>query len=823
MRSRHSIKVANPGLNRQIELRGVRVHNLQQIDLDIPLGQFVVLSGVSGSGKSSLAFDTIFAEGQRRYIESFSSSARQYLERIERPNADRIAYVPPAVAIRTDAASRSSLNRMTVGSLTEIDSGLRQLFARAGRIICPRCQGEVRSMSPADIARAAMKLMEKCRFQICFAPPDEESFEPSTWIARGFTRVIVNGHSLALSEATAGAIPAPWIVVDRLVIGKASTERIVESAEIALREGNGRCLLLAETNERPVQSALEPIIAIDEQFWRVHRFSRHWDCPKCERQFFPLEPRLFEAGFSGGCLACQAPVSQESRSVCEICRGTQLCSEALAVRIGSHNFADIVSFTVDQAVAVLDTLANGLSEHERNASRLLRQEIHRRMQSVVDMGMGHLHLLRAAGSLSGGQIRRLMLSAAIGSRITGTLCVIDEPAAGLHPTEIPRVLEAIRQLLDLRNSVIVVDHSPQLIRSADFVIDLGPGAGPNGGTVVFTGLPGQLALKTDLATGRALSPVLETASTSRSVRAPTEWLSVEGVCARNLSGLDIRIPLGVLCVITGRGGCGKTTLLMEVLVPALRDRLTGMADSQALKRLRELLGGESLAEVAVIDRSPLTRSSRSNAAIWIEAFDEIRGIFGATPEAKLRGFGIQHFSFNAAHGGRCHGCHGTGVLRHDMQFLPDVTLTCPECGGTRFRREILDVKYRGKSIAEVLAMSAAEAAIFFRNHPRLQARMHLLKQIGLDYLVLGQPTVSLSGGEAQRLKLAARLTASRGPNLIACDEPTAGLHPADIVQLARCFDELLGVGHSIVVIDNSPALIRSADYVIDLDAITGKP
>lgn len=803
---------------RQIELRGVRVHNLQGIDLDLPLGQFVVLTGVSGSGKSSLAFDTIFAEGQRRYIESFSSSARQYLERIERPNADRIAHVPPAIGIRTDSAFRKSFGRATVASLTEIDSGLKRLFARIGRVICPDCQIEVQAHSPADVARTAATFTEGTRFQICFSPPKDEGLDAKTWINRGFTRLIHGGKSLAFSDYPNGrSLSDCWIVVDRLVAGKASTDRIVESSEIALTEGNGRCLLLAEADgPSSPGTAIASEIAIDDRNWAIHHFSRHWDCTSCDRQFLPPELRLFDAESSGGCPACRDSETQQLEFACESCRGTRLSTVALAVQIGKTNLADLLALTANQTSEVLATLTNTLAPQHQKESALLRQELSRRIQSVIEIGLGHLQLLRSATTLSGGQIRRLMLSAAIGSRITGTLCLIDEPSAGLHPSELPMVVNAVRKLLELRNSIIVVDHDPEIIRAADYAIDLGPGAGPAGGAIVFAGTPSQLARVTESATGRVLASPRDRSTATRSTRSPSSWLTLEQINHRNLNDFSVRIPLGVLCVITGPGGSGKSTLIMEVLIPALSDALAGTTDFRSLSRMKSLQGGDSLSDIAVIDRAPLTRSSRSNAATWIEAFDEIREIFSSTAEARLRGFGTHHFSFNAAQGGRCRACHGTGVLRHDMQFLPDVTLTCPECHGTRFRREVLDVKYRGKSIADVLAMSAAEALLFFRHHPRLQGRLQILKQIGLDYLVLGQPTDSLSGGEAQRLKLASRLTTSRGPTLIACDEPTAGLHPADVTQLISCFDELLGIGHSIVVIDNSPELLLAADRVIEM-------
>jgi excinuclease ABC subunit A len=798
-----------------MQLRGVRVHNLRQIDLDLPLGKLIVLSGVSGSGKSSLAFDTIFAEGQRRYIESFSASARQYLERIERPNADRIAHVPPAIAIRTDSSARELSSLTTVASVSEIDVALRRLFARIGHVICPECNCEVRPQSVPDVIAAIEQLPAGTRLQLCFAPTEDQQQSPAAWLARGFMRAIIDGQSLSLEQLAAGAtLKEAWIVADRLVAGKATPERIADAAELAFREGNGRFAMLVD---RDADAA--PTLIVDGRAWQVVQYSRHWECTSCHRQFLPPEQRLFEPNFRGGCQAEVHKNRDPSREVanqnCSQCQGTWLCAEALAVRIGQRSIADMLNLTVDQAIQVFAELTQAISAAEQSVSLLARDEIQRRLELVAGLSLGHLKLQRGARSLSGGQVRRLMLAAACGSRITGTLCIVDEPSAGLHPSEVPNVMQTLRLLVQQRNSVIVVDHDPQIIRAADYVVDLGPGAGPQGGRVVFEGTPDLLLQAEDSATAQALRTDLDRPVNPRAPRKPDGWIDLNQIEFRNLKDLRVKIPLGVLCVISGPGGVGKTSLLSGVLVPALQYRLNPTLDAVG-RDCCEITGGESITDLSVVDRTPLTRSSRSNAATWIDVFDDIRDVFAMSAEAKQRGFGPQQFSFNAAQGGRCRACRGTGVLRHDMQFLPDVTLTCPECGGTRYRREILDVKYRGRSIADVLAMSAGEAATFFRNHQRLQGRLQMLKQIGLDYLVLGQPTDTLSGGEAQRLKLAARLTAGRGSTLIVCDEATVGLHPADVTRLANCFDELLGIGHSIVVIDNSPELLNVADYVIEL-------
>lgn len=804
-------------VTRQIELRGVRVHNLKSIDLDIPLRQFVILSGVSGSGKSSLAFDTIFAEGQRRYIESFSAAARQYLERIERPDADRIAHVPPPVAIRTDAAVRSHDSTGHVAAIAEIELGLKRLFARGGRVFCPDCRCEVHAHSVADVLRIVAGIEAERRIQFCFAPTGEDGTDSRSWLSRGFSRAISGGKTLSLNELPSeGVAPPDWIVVDRVVTGKATPERIAESAEAALREGNGRIALLLEqqSGSAPPVAVGMKVVPVDGRDYFVLRFSQHWECPQCQRALLPPSVNLFDPDFGGGCLQCRGGDS----TGCTVCQGTRLSAAALAVQIDGRTFADLLSMTVDEALGFCRSLLQ-LAGELRNESHTVLEEIERRLRTVVELGLGHLVLQRTGRTLSAGQIRRLLLAATIGSRITGTLCLIDEPSAGLHTTEIPSVIRAIRQLVGQGNSVIVVDHSSMMMDAADYLIELGPGAGPQGGRIAFAGLPKERETISDPATGIALRAAPQSAVNPRTHRIPSEWITLKGIHYRNLNQLTVRVPVGVLCVVSGRSGSGKTSLVMDLLVPLLRHRLGQGDGNTASSFVESLEGGDQLTEVAIVDQTPLTRSSRSNAATWIEVFDEIRDVFAMTAEAKLRGFGPQHFSFNAPQGGRCRACRGAGVLRHNMQFLPDVSLACPECGGTRFRREILEVRYRGRSIADVLAMSAAEAAIFFRNHPRLQSRLQMLKQIGLDYLVLGQATETLSGGEAQRLRLAARLTSSRGRTLIVCDEATVGLHPADISRLISCFDELLGIGHSIVVIDNSPELLRAADHVIELGTV----
>lgn len=778
-----------------IVLRGVRVHNLKQVDLEIPLNSLVVLCGPSGAGKSSLAFETVFAEGQRRFIESFSASARQSLERIERPDADRIAHVPPSVAIRTESWRRGL--RETVATLAEIDNPLRRLFLRIGQIICPACRVPVQSRSPEDLARSFESLAAGTRVQLCLVP-DATLETPAIWRSRGYARAIVDGATRPLAEISAAQWPSAWIVVDRLTAGQTAGDRVLESTENAFRDGAGRCLLLVPAEAATATS----VVNVDGRHWNVRRFSRHWECHECQRQFQPPQTSLLEPGSSGGCPACR----NEGDALCPVCLGSHLSPDGLALRIQNVNLAEFRAFTVDQASQRFAEWTASISGSESAQAHELLNELQRRVDAARRMSLGHVHLSRRAATLSGGQIRRLQLAAAIGSRLTGTLCVIDEPSSGLAVDEIPAVVEALRELIALRNSLIVIDHASDVVQAADHVIELGPGAGPAGGTVVYAGPPADPGFKL------RLKPQ---ATVQSSVRRPAGWITLRSVDGPRGDRV-LRLPLGVLCVVSGRSGSGKTRLVHEVLVPALRARLE--ATAPASQGTVEFEDPAELASVSLLERVPLTRSSRSNVATWIDVFDEIRDVFALTSEARQRGFGAQQFSFNAAQGGQCRACRGSGVLRHEMQFLPDITLACPECGGTRYRREILDVKYRGCSIADVLAMSSGNATSFFRTHPRLSGRLQMLKQIGLDYLVLGQATDTLSGGEAQRLRLAACLASRQGATLIVCDDVTSGLHPGDILKVLQCLEELLSVGHSVVLVDNHPLVRQAAGFLVELES-----
>jgi excinuclease ABC subunit A len=805
---------------RQIELRGVRVHNLKSLDLDIPLGRFVVLSGVSGSGKSSLAFDTLFAEGQRRYIESFSIAARQHLERIERPDADRIAHVPPAIAIRSDQVRRNRIDgRSTVATVADLLDGLRLLYARAGQIICPGCQSEIRSHSTTDVVQAISELPAGTRCQIGFAVPaitdSESSLEApnpvASWLARGFSRAIWDGVTVDLNSKPAWPASGDiWLVVDRIVAGKTSSDRLLESATVALREGGGRCVLFTESGDN-ADADTRPI---DARLWSVKPFDRRLVCPRCRLEFLPLEPRLLSHLSSGACQTCKGSgeggAGDQEGVTCQVCAGTRFRAEARAVLIAGHSISDLLHQNSRSVIAWVRGLRKLLSAGQKQTIERMLRDLEQRLQAVCDLGLDYLPLDRTAGTLSGGETRRLMLAAVIGSQVTGMLVVVDEPSAGLAETELPQVIAALRRVRDLRNSVIAVEHAPLVVAAADHVIELGPGAGPAGGNLVYQGSPLSI---TPAATPATASP----GGQKKEKITEAKNLSLKNVQHRNLQQVDVVFGVGKLNVVTGPSGGGKTSLVTHVIYPAVRQRL-GLSCEISTVGTCSLTGGSEWVDAVLVDQSPLTRSSRSNPATWLEVFDEIRQTFAATIDARQRGFTAQQFSFNSSRGGRCRSCLGTGLLKQDLQFLPDIILVCSECHGTRYRREILEVKYRSRSIAEVLAMSVSDAALFFRSQPRLQLRFQMLKQIGLDYLVLGQPSETLSGGEAQRLKLTARLTApSRGPCLILCDEPTTGLHPADVGRLISCFRELIANGHTVILADNSPELISAADWVVRLE------
>jgi excinuclease ABC subunit A len=767
-----------------LTLRGVRTHNLKNIDVDIPLDKLTVITGVSGAGKSSLLFDTLYAESQRRYLQSFSTHIRQFLERFDKPDAEQIGDLPPAVAIRRSSTKASA--RATVGAISEMDAPLRLLFARAGTLECPDCGQRVTAQRPGDVL-AALQAMPAGRLcTIAFPASPLEATDQAGWQAalleEGYSRVQV-GRTVYRLGAQAVPALAPkdkiWILLDRIEIGKTPIERLSESVEAAFRRGQGRIGILTETNEQV--------------------FDQRFVCPACERVFRAPEPRLFDANDPlGACPACHdAGVSGKSADVCPACQGRCWNADALAVHLGDRTIADWHALPLNELLALVQTLK--FPDDQRVG--ILLDQIRDRLHSLVALDVGYLSLRQPAAILSDGAARRIALTAALASNLVHVLYLIDEPTTSLHPRDTGKLLDALRRLRERGNTVVVIEHDRQVIASADYVIDLGPGAGEEGGQITYQGSLTGLSTAaenptSDFCSGRSFIEIPERR------RKPTGFLKLSGAGTNNLQNLSVEFPLGVLCAVTGVVGAGKRSLIEQTLYAGLC--LSKKKKGHALSTTAKIAGAQHIADVVLFDQTPLPRSSRSNPATYLKIFDEVRTLFAETVDAKIRNFGPGHFSFNQA-GGRCETCEGQGSLTIDMQFLADVTM------------EILDIKVRSRSIAEVLDLTIREAFRFFRAQPAIEKKLKVLLDVGLDYLRLGQAVETLAGGECQRLKLAGRLASSRKTNcLFLLIEPTAGLHPADVANLLASFDRLLSAGHSLIVIEYDLDVIGSADYVIDL-------
>jgi excinuclease ABC subunit A len=913
-----------------IALRGVRVHNLKSVDLDVPHRKLIVFCGLSGSGKSSLALDTLYAEGQRRYIESFSAYTRQFLQRLEKPEAERIDGIPPAIAVTSKNTSRSS--RSTIGTATETSDYLRLLFAKIGHVFCHQCGQEVRCDSPQNAAETLANLPAGARYMIVFRfePPEGESSEQ--WAAGlredGFVRAIVGGRLVNLDElkgendiGSPGPSPqasSVYVVVDRLAAGSGGDSRRRDSLETAFTKGRGRCYAFVEQHE---QSAVEDAppsgrnpstsaIVLEGQTWRRIGFSSQLACEDCGIEYPRPEPRLYSFNSPlGACPQCEgfgnvigidmdlvvpdmtkslqdgaiAPwntpayahelkellalageydlptnlpfrdLSPQQRALiqqgvpdrqfggldgffawlerrkykmhirvflsrwrsyrpCPACRGTRLRPEALAARVGGKNLGEIGGMKVRDAVAFFRDLQ--LPDWERKVGRMMLEQVRARLSYLELVGLGYLTLDRTLRTLSGGEARRAALTAALGSSLVNMLYVLDEPSIGLHPRDIHQLLAAIRRLRERGNTVVVVEHEEAIIRAADQVIEIGPGAGERGGKITFQGTPAEMELAPDSLTGDYLAGRRGFSSNGQRREPSRGWIRLAGAKGNNLQNVTVEFPLGVLCLVTGVSGSGKSTLVQDTLFPALCRRLR--KDAAKPYPYDDVFGDGQLDDVIMVDQSPIGRSPRSNPVTYLKVFDEIRAVFADTVEARTRGYNAGHFSFNVD-GGRCSTCHGDGHIQIDMQFLADVYMRCTQCNGARYRDEILDVLYRGRNISDVLEMTVREAFTFFRGQPKVQARLKRLIDVGLDYVRLGQPANTLSGGEAQRLKLAGYMSAAkRGRCLFILDEPTTGLHFSDIVQLLDCFDALLAVGHSLIVVEHNLQIMKAADYIIDL-------
>ena len=800
-----------------LRLRGVRTRNLQAIDVDLPINSLVVITGVSGAGKTSLALETLVVEGQRRFLETFPASARRFLERLERPDVDEIGPLPPPI-VRRRSPGRPS-RRATASTLSEIQQPLQHLYALAGETICPDCRLPVVAHSASSISQVIAAWPAGLQFQMGFSrhfqPSEVADVVASELLEAGFQRVIVAGQTLTLKFP----LPPDWpparewsVVVDRLQTGKLNDDRLRDSLEQALQRGAGCCFVVLHDDLESRGQSLLVDGAACRQIWFFTRLI----CAGCRREFPVSSPRLFSFHSpQGACPRCQGAGEIAAGGSCSECGGDRLNEWALAVHYGGFHLGQLLALTVTQAQEQCVSWLAAEPGPQRELSRPWLIQFSERLVLLERLGLGYLQLNRSGRSLSSGEVQRLSLAATLAVQLDEALYVLDEPAAGLHPREIDQLIEILREVQARRNTVVVVEHAASVIRQADTVIDLGPGAGPEGGRLMHQGTP-----ETLLACGQSITAAyLSGRSTMqrRTRRQPTSWLSLRGIQNRVLHDSDLDFPLGTLCAVTGISGSGKSTLVRDTLYPQLSAALSHPTGEQTGGTIRQMTGTEALQAVIYVDQSPPDRSGRSNVATASGLWAEMRAILAATSEAHIRQFTAGTFSFHNAHGGRCTTCEGLGTLAVDLQFLADLRVTCPDCQGTRFQREVLDVKYRGLSVAEILQLTVSQALPFFRGRSRLQRRLKALKDVGLNSLQLGQPIHSLSGGETQRLQLATHLTGrSVGATLFLLDEPARGLHPAEIQGLVNWFDDLLNEGHSLIIIEHRPELIGVADHVIEL-------
>jgi excinuclease ABC subunit A len=863
-----------------IRVRGAREHNLKSIDLEIPRERLVVITGVSGSGKSSLAFDTIYAEGQRRYVESLSAYARQFLEQMDKPDVDLIEGLSPAISIEQKTTSKNP--RSTVATVTEIYDYLRLLYARIGRPHCYNCGKPITSQTVTQIVDQVLALPPGTKIQV-LAPVVRgrkgEYRQIFTQMRKeGFIRVRVNGKLRELDdpvELDKNKKHTIEVVVDRLVVTPELPRRLADSLETALKLADGIVTINQPETGKDLtfserMACIECGVSYPEISPRIFSFNNpHGACPACDGLGTKVDGPISSLdgslrhlgeeffGASLGSLDRRYKDTQSSRvreeiesyverlaSVrpCPECRGARLRKESLAIRVGGLNIADLTRKSVKDAAAFMAALGGpasggpalaaaspggpalggpgsgdrdlGLTEKEREIARRILKEIRERLGFLVNVGLDYLTLDRTAATLAGGEGQRIRLATQIGSSLVGVLYILDEPSIGLHQRDNVRLLSTLKRLRDLGNTVLVVEHDEETIRSADYVIDLGPGAGTSGGRVVAVGTPQQIVASRQSLTGRYLSGELSIPVPR--VRRPHtgQTLTIVGAREHNLKNIDVEIPLGLFTCVTGVSGSGKSTLVTDILRKALGVRLYGGRERPG--EHDKLLGVEWIDKVIDIDQAPIGRTPRSNPATYTGVFSFIRELYALTPDARMRGYQPGRFSFNVK-GGRCEACQGDGLIQIEMHFLPDVYVTCDVCKGKRYNRETLEIKFKGASIADVLNMTVEEALRFFENVPRIKEKLQTLYDVGLGYIKLGQSATTLSGGEAQRVKLSRELSRrSTGRTLYILDEPTTGLHFADIQQLLDVLHRLRDTGNTVLVIEHNLDVVKTADYLIDL-------
>jgi excinuclease ABC subunit A len=798
-----------------IVVKGAREHNLDIAYLEIPKRKLVVFTGVSGSGKSSLAFDTLYAEGQRRYVESLSSYARQFLGQMEKPRYEHIRGLSPTIAIEQKAASSNP--RSTVGTITELYDYLRVLYARAGEQRCHICAGPVAARSAAEIVDELGGLPKGTKATL-LAPKVEHrkgEFRELIDEARkeGFVRARIDGMVVRLEDVQGLEKLKKHtieLVIDRVTLQPGDRDaraRLTDSVETALRAGQGQLRVLVDGEERP------------------RAYSDKRGCPKCGVGLPELTPQMLSfnspLGMCPGCSGLgKVDLGWEHQhgegwrlegETCSECRGLRLRPESRAVFFAGKSITDATALTVADAMQHFRSLK--LTGARQQIATEVLKEINARLGFLLDVGLDYLTLDRASETLSGGEAQRIRLASQLGSELSGVMYVLDEPSIGLHQRDNLRLIATLRRLRDLGNSVLVVEHDTETIESADWVLDFGPGAGRHGGKVVADGPPAKLRADAKSPTGRFLAG-RDTIAVPETRRRPSGWIEVRGARENNLKDIDVKFPLGVLCAITGVSGAGKSSLINQILHPALR-RVLHEANLRVGAH-KSIVGVELIDKVIDIDQNPIGRTPRSNPATYTKAFDHIRQLFAGTPEARTYGFSPGRFSFNVR-GGRCEACEGGGVREVEMHFLANVHVTCEVCRGKRFNDATLRVTWKGKSIAEILTTTVAEALELFGHQPQIVHILRTLDDVGLGYLQLGQPATTLSGGEAQRIKLSRELAKrDTGRTLYLLDEPTTGLHFADIQRLMAVLDRLVTAGNTVVVIEHNLDVIKRADWIIDL-------
>jgi excinuclease ABC subunit A len=897
-----------------ILIRGARVHNLKNISLDLPRNRLIVFTGVSGSGKSSLAFDTIYAEGQRRYVESLSSYARQFLERMDKPDVDLIQGISPAMAIEQKANTRNP--RSTVGTTTEVYDYLRLLFARVGKTYCLQCSKLVTRDSVQTVFTALNEETDRVQsagsaelkliitFPLPIHPKETLADALANLQKEGFFRVIIGRDMIDLGQTTVPPKTKPsdvQVLVDRLVFRPGEENgRIADSIETAFASGNGRALVVLADSQRTLH------------------FNQNFECPSCNIHYEEPDPRMFSFNSPfGACPECQgfgravgidmnlvvpdrgrtlrkgaiqpwttpkfvenlsslvriAPTANVRLDVpfseltgeelevvmngfdnfdgilgffkriekkaykiyyrvfisryrgyttCTLCGGARLRQEARNVKIDGQRISDIVQMTIADARQFFRTL--DLSHYEVQVSKRILEELRKRLNYLDEVGIGYLTLDRLSSTLSGGESQRINLATSLGSSLVGALYVLDEPSIGLHPRDNARLIRILKALRDAGNTVIVVEHDADMMRASDVIVDLGPRAGEHGGQVVFNGSPEAILADQTSITGKYLSGQLAIPIPPRRRKSNGMAICVRGARENNLNDITVHFPLGMLLCVTGVSGSGKSTLVHDILYSGLRRLKGDFSGTQGTFKAIE--GHELISAVELVDQSPIGRTPRSNPVTYIGVFDQIRNLFAATQAAKIHGFTPGHFSFNVP-GGRCEACEGDGVVKIEMQFLADLYLVCDVCKGKRYKREVLEIKYRGKGIDDILSMTVSEAMKFFDAEAtgrRVARRLRVLDDVGLGYIRLGQSAPSLSGGEAQRIKLAAHLASPQSDKhtLFLFDEPTTGLHFDDIAKLIACFNALIEAGNSIIIVEHNLDVIKCADYIIDLGPEAGR-